>query len=1648
MIVTEPDADLPLPEHSITYKEYFHSLQSAVTEIYKVAESARAVGYDPQKRVEIPPAHDVAARVEATLEGPKGVAIRIRELQETYSREEVAFIVAKEVALGELGGIEDSEKAADKAVRVALSILTESITAAPLEGISKVRIRGSGTDQYLALYLAGPIRAAGGTEAAVTVLVADHVRQVLQLPAYRASEDEVERALEEIELYARNANLQYTLKPEHIRFAASKLPIMLTGDPTERYEVSGSRDLDRIESNRVRGGSVLVLNDGVVGRAAKLAKIVNRVKIPGWEWLDELAAKVSKAKTTKSDDSETKKLAPKPDYLADVIGGRPVFSHPSRVGGFRLRYGRSRNTGLAGVGTHPATMFLVEEFLAPGTHIRTERPGKGSIVAPVDSIEGPIVLLRNGTVQQVNTSNEAREIQGQVERILYLGDILIALGEFLENNHPLVPSGYCEEWWSHDLDQFCSKLDTKSLQTKLSKMNLTTDQIDRFIQEPLKFIPTAQQALTIAEELGVPLHPHYLYRWLSLTPEQTLDLREWVIKNHTIESTKNGDVLVLPNDAKYKELLELLGAEHTLQKKRSEIHLSDEPIIVFSQLGDVDCSPTGADSLELVNSVSPIELRDKLGFAIGARMGRPEKALARKMRPPVQSLFPVGRTKSSERRIEKVAESTQAISTLDMFDGSGGETPVHGVNVEMVSRVCPNCETHTFESFCPECKIHTELQRYCSHEECGLPIDESTGFCPRSHDVNLIRDTRDYQLDLSTLLDRVKHEIEEPHTHGIRGVLGLTSGLKIPEYLGKGILRAKHDVYCYRDGTARFDATDAPLTHFIPREIGVSIQKLNQIGYKVDIEGNPLVSDDQIVELKVQDIIVPENCADYLIRVGKFVDDCLEKIYGMNRFYNFSTQTDIVGQLVIGLAPHTSAGIIGRIVGFTNASLCYAHPYWHAAKRRNCLVGHEEVVLLDDLGIVHTKPISSLEGENLSKFKLLSIDEKGRILPQPIQELVKLPAPELLYRIRTETGREMTVTPDHKMVRKTDTGIEFVETEQLSPDDILLSLKDMPSIEKLKHIDLIEYYAKTDAVSDMRIHGVKEILHLEIGRWNSFPVSTDSLSLDISSTVLWEYICKDSIPLDIFLDLLSRENLNVDYSQLTISYRESTNHIPVLLDLDRELGELAGLYLSTGFSCIDLSRDKTDYSYRTIWNTLESEIAKQIESHCKSIFGVSPSIEENADGKYRLTINGKVFMELFRDILGLGSDNCEQRADRCICFSTEFQKGLVSVLLENTTAISNSAIITSENRNLLNHLGLILIQFGIFPHYTTLTRPTDGCDKLQTFYSLQISSDDFEYLEDILFSDCSDQVAKNSASCVIEKKQYSEFGDFYEVAITEIEVINNHSEDFVYDFVIDGENKTFIGGFGSLATYDCDGDEDAVILVMDALLNFSKSYLPAGRGGFMDAPLVLSVILNPNEVDDEAHNIEVCSRYPAEFYNLVSEAKHPKAVQNLVDIIENRLNSPIQYEGFMYTHGTTSFDAGPRNTRYKVLGSMVEKLDAQLRLAKLIRAVDEQDVAARVLSNHFLRDIRGNLRAYSTQKIQCLKCHRVYRRIPLSGLCRCGASLSLTVRKKNISKYLEVAERMIEEHGLSDYLRQRIRLVNSALESLFFSEQTALTDYF
>ena len=119
----------------------------------------------------------------------------------------------------------------------------------------------------------------------------------------------------------------------------------------------------------------------------------------------------------------------------------------------------------------------------------------------------------------------------------------------------------------------------------------------------------------------------------------------------------------------------------------------------------------------------------------------------------------------------------------------------------------------------------------------------------------------------------------------IKAVKGLMSEDQSPEPLEKGILRAKHGVSVFRDGTSRFDMSDVPVSHFRPSEIGTSWKRLVELGYSHDIRGDAVKSDEQVLELFPQDFIPSSLSAKYLLATCSFVDDLLVRFYDLEPFY-------------------------------------------------------------------------------------------------------------------------------------------------------------------------------------------------------------------------------------------------------------------------------------------------------------------------------------------------------------------------------------------------------------------------------------------------------------------------------------------------------------------------------------------------------------------------------------------------------------------------------------------------------------------------------------------------------------------------------------------------------------------------------------------
>jgi DNA polymerase II large subunit len=1162
----------------------------------------------------------MADRVENIL-GIDGVAERVRELDGKMSREEAALALVEDFVEGTVGDYDTRAGKVEGAVRTAVALLTEGVVAAPIEGIDRVELleNDDGTE-FVNVYYAGPIRSAGGTAQALSVLVADYARTLLGVEEYRARGDEVGRYAEEVALYDSETGLQYSPVEPEAEFIAEHMPVMLDGEATGDEEVEGYRDLERVDTNASRGGMCLVFAEGIALKAPKIQRYTRELDEVSWPWLQDLIDGAYKdgheddatdgddaadegegddgpaAEGNEGEDGDRDGAAgpPRPDpskkYLRDLIAGRPVFSHPSESGGFRLRYGRARNHGHATAGVHPATMHLVDDFLATGTQIKTERPGKAAGVVPVDTIEGPTVRLANGEVRRIDDAEEALAVRNGVESVLDLGEYLVNYGEFVENNHPLAPASYTVEWWRQEFAAAGGPV-------QALEDDVAVDLAD----------PTAAEALRWAEEYDAPLHPAYTYLWHDVSVDDLCALADAVEAADAVaadgaamdegadgrDGRREGDrggaetLLALPRTEVARETLESLLVEHTQEPERllvpdwrplaRSLGFAEDRTRSWGRgdLSEDARSYDGGDNaIEAVNELAPFRVRERAPTRVGNRMGRPEKSEQRELSPAVHSLYPIGDAGGNQRDVAAAADHGDAV------EGTRGE-----VEVEVGRRECRDCASRGHEARCPDCGGVTDPVYVCRDCDREVEPDESgRAECPACG--TLASPTQTTTLNVhDRLQDALEAVGERPSAFDtLKAVKGLTSEEKAPEPLEKGILRAKHGVSAFKDGTVRYDMTDLPVTSVRPAELDVTADQFRELGYETDIHGDPLRHDDQLVELKVQDVVLSDGAAEHMLATADFVDDLLTQYYGLDAFYDLEEREDLVGELVFGMAPHTSAAVVGRVVGFTSAAVGYAHPYFHASKRRNC-----------------------------------------------------------------------------------------------------------------------------------------------------------------------------------------------------------------------------------------------------------------------------------------------------------------------------------------------------------------------------------------------------------------------------------------------------------------------------------DGDEDCVMLLLDGLLNFSRKFLPDQRGGRMDAPLVMSSRIDPSEIDDEAHNVDIMAEYPREFYEATREMADPEAVADVMTIAEDRLGTEGEYHGFAHTHDTADIAAGPALSAYKTLGSMEEKMDAQLAISRTLRAVDEADVAERIIEYHFLPDLLGNLKAFTSQEYLCRGCGEKYRRPPLTGECReCGGDVALTVHEGSVNKYMDTALRVAEEFGARAYTKQRLRILEKRIDRIFEDDnnkQSGIADF-
>jgi DNA polymerase II large subunit len=528
---------------------------------------------------------------------------------------------------------------------------------------------------------------------------------------------------------------------------------------------------------------------------------------------------------------------------------------------------------------------------------------------------------------------ESKKIYPFVKEIIYFGDILFPFGDVLNRNYELIKAGYVEEWWELELKKAILAQEP-ALQQDIHVVMGTDD----------KRNVSFEKALELSAKFKIPLHPNFIFFWTQISKEEFMELLYYLLNASYSEGK-----IILPylessreKFAKAKTALELLGIEHevtleniVLPQKEAEsllanlgidsksfpsrIHKIENEIRNIIKTAE---SPEIKDKkvLEIINHFSKQKIKDKAGSFIGSRMGRPEKAKLRRLIGSPNTLFPVGEEGGRFRSVNAAAELGFVKSDFPIY-------------------FCTACSRETIYYKCEVCGKQAKLFHYC--KECHQRFEDK--ICP-IHKIGQKFYSR--KIDMKHYFQKAAEYLGIPREELpklIKGVKGTSNEAHIPENLAKGILRAKHNLAVNKDGTIRYDGTEAPITHFKPKEISAPIVKLLELGYTIDINGKPLEDDNQILELKPHDILIPacpdtldEKGDDVFIRISQFIDDLLVKFYKQKPFYNIKKREDLIGHLVALISPHNCACVVGRIVGFSKTQAIFATPYIHAACRRDC----------------------------------------------------------------------------------------------------------------------------------------------------------------------------------------------------------------------------------------------------------------------------------------------------------------------------------------------------------------------------------------------------------------------------------------------------------------------------------------------------------------------------------------------------------------------------------------------------------------------------------------------------------------------------------------------------------------------------------------
>lgn len=358
---------------------------------------------------------------------------------------------------------------------------------------------------------------------------------------------------------------------------------------------------------------------------------------------------------------------------------------------------------------------------------------------------------------------------------------------------------------------------------------------------------------------------------------------------------------------------------------------------------------------------------------------------------------------------------------------------------------------------------------------------------------------------------------------------------------------------------------------------------------------------------------------------------------------------------------------------------------------RSSVRGDEEVVIVDD-GNMKRVPIKELENKDLSKVSVPTVDHDLNVSLAKLTDFVKHPKRERLLRVKTRTGREVTVTHDHSLFAPTkEFEIAPKECKDLKVGDQLVIPSRMPC--GFNDIDSINAF---DYLPEFRVKGFKKDVRKAI-KAMGWKRATDICNVGCGDVYNYFRTGQETnIPFSSFTSLMNEADIEYGIESLEVKKGTSLT-IPANIPVNEDFCRFLGYYVAEGYYSLPKGGGGViiTNSNKKIGNDI-SRISKELfslEPKKRVVTGLGSSVQHQLHCLPLATLIKR---------LGCGRTCYEKRVPEIVFGLSRnkiasFLQGLYSGdgSFTGSESSGNSVRYFSASRKLVEDVSYLLLNFGI-----------------------------------------------------------------------------------------------------------------------------------------------------------------------------------------------------------------------------------------------------------------------------------------------------------------------------------------------------------------